>query len=253
MDIHQKLTQMQPTNRTNGIFKHFQAYIFTLLKEAECGILSPQSMKSIFYRLKKPVEESVITGDPTDLLTYLNAYLSQMSILATYSDVTTFVEWCIHTKRMDGPNQYEIYRKRHRRKSFFKGHGTPRKDLPSLATAEALIATLKSPKVKRKALELLVTGMRWRESLTLKDGVVLGKGLKPRKISLPAIPGPPWVGHYDSFRKALAKIGLKPHDLRKIYATHLAKVLRLNAYEIQAKLGHASILTSQAYVNIGEG
>ena len=59
--------------------------------------------------------------------------------------------------------------------------------------------------------------------------------------------------HYDCYRLACAKAGVKPakrplHDLRHAYATHAAATA--NAWSVKKRMGHASLQTTEKYVNL---
>lgn len=84
--------------------------------------------------------------------------------------------------------------------------------------ARARIAGLAEP-YRSMATGLLTTGLRLSEAYAVKDGKVIGKGGKPRKIFGTIGKTAP----KSTFARKLKAIGLKPHTLRKLCATRLAE------------------------------
>lgn len=91
-----------------------------------------------------------------------------------------------------------------------------------LADAKARLALISDPAVRQKALNLLDGGLRYFEEEKVKDGKVKGKGGKSRSVFMDGELSE-FDGCYDTFRRQLARVGFKPHDLRKIAATAFAR------------------------------
>lgn len=164
--------------------------------------------------------------------------------LTIWRRVTHFYEWALAKGYVQGANQYRIWKEENGR--VFKH--VYQVELPSMSydEARARIETLKDPSIKRRALEMLGSGVRWMESC--QDGdVVIGKGSKARRIYRPNVEGPAFTGNYQAFRRALQTIGLKPHMLRKLAATQLVRN-GLNESDLCAIMGWSSFNTAKAYI-----
>lgn len=90
-----------------------------------------------------------------------------------------------------------------------------------------------------------MNGLRFAESRTHKDGHVVGKGSKIRETI--HRDGPAVHASYSSVRQACKLLGVKPHDLRKAFATDLYR-RGLREVEICAVMGWESFDTARAYV-----
>jgi integrase len=116
--------------------------------------------------------------------------------------------------------------------------------------AVSLIASIEDQVIRDLARFMLVTGTRVTEALEYKnDGKVLGKGSKPRALFIPkGITYP--INHnisYSKLQKELAKVSLKPHTLRKLYATKLVNEGFKEA-DLMKLLGWNSIITASIYL-----
>jgi integrase len=161
-----------------------------------------------------------LTGDPNLLWEELeHRGMNPYSRKTTFIRVCKFWDWAIGENRIDGPNPYRKWMTTNGR--LFKH--VYKKSLPVISFAEAKqrIESLKNEAIKKQALCLLENGLRVGEHDTYKDGEVVGKGNKPRKIFGEQQPEG-WISYFKLYF-ALKEIGLKPHDLRKIRATDLAQ------------------------------
>jgi integrase len=167
-----------------------------------------------------------------------------------------FLDWLIERSYIDGPNSYRIWYKRNvkKRSAFLK----PK--IPNISFDEALsrISTIPELHVRKKAMQLLIGGLRYAESFRIDPETMytVGKGDKPRRVYLPKelleIPdfpissGQHMGSGYHLLSERLKELKLKPHDLRKIRATHLARFL--DATDLMKFFGWESIVTAQYYV-----
>lgn len=124
------------------------------------------------------------------------------------------------------------------------------KEQLTITYSEALkkVRAIKDEAVREKAMQLLATGMRWTESFTLDSrGTVLGKGNKRRKI-FNASMEINWKKSYTHFRETLKReTGLKPHSLRKLFATRLAQE-GLREADLMSVMGWSNIQTAASYL-----
>jgi integrase len=195
---------------------------------------SPSTMKSERARLWQHAE--AVNSDPEDY----HVRLTNLKF-KTYTIKTIF----IRLADFDETGRYREFLKTNRRKFL---HAYQKKEVTgSFQEARERIADIHDDAVKRKALQLLNSGARWTESHTLDDqGVVIGKGGKRRRlynVEANACDVP-----YSKFVRILKQeTGYTPHDLRKLFATHLLNS-GLPIHEVKDILGHASIQTTERYL-----
>lgn len=125
---------------------------------------------------------------------------------------------------MDGYRQWETKGKDTRFKSFLKQNARlfrsaydKKKVALSYSEAARRINTIQDDTVRRSCHFLLRSGVRISEASKCSDTVV-GKGNKVRKVFVEA---PDSFASVSQIRRALGRLGLKPHDLRKLCATRL--------------------------------
>jgi len=119
--------------------------------------------------------------------------------------------------------------------------------LPTISfdEARARISNISDERVRTKALQLLQSGLRLREYDCSGSGRVVGKGGKPRN-TVTFDQEKVWVSDY-TFRHELRKIGLRPHDLRKLAATKLYQSGFKEA-DLCAFMGWSSFNTASSYI-----
>ena len=147
-----------------------------------------------------------------------------------YSIKTTFVragelaEFAIEQGLLSGPNKVKEFIEKQAR--LFKRAYVPKTVDMTFEQAVELIEKLPNEHDRAKATELLFTGMRFSESLTLtEDGRVETKGGGFREVSLAKdMVHKPFTRCHSTFYKNLKKVGLTPHMLRKLCATKLASL-----------------------------
>lgn len=221
----------------------------TLIKQYICDMTlswAPSTLKSEEARLRRV--GPFLHLDPRLVWEKLS-HLKPYSRVTTWTRITAFYEWCIEEGKLEGPNQFKRFRRK--RAKLFK-HCYERK--PSQVSAAEIRERLKTlPRhVEQKALQLLGSGLRWSESLTLKDGFVIGKGGKKRKVfggnvSMGVQYGDLVSTNYGRLVRCLRKIGLKPHDLRKAFAQSLVEK-GLNEFDLCHVMGWESLETAKSYV-----
>lgn len=181
---------------------------------------------------------------PKDLYLILQEKLSLYSLLTTWTRIISLIDWLISEEIISGPNEYKKFKEKNKR--YFKN--VYLKSIPTLSfeTAVKRIECLPNPAVRNKALQLIYSGMRWSESFTLSpQGLIVGKGGKVRQVHSPL--EAPFPYSYATFRRHLASIGLKPHDLRKLA---LNKIVEAGADPFQLAMiaGWNSIETARSYI-----
>lgn len=108
------------------------------------------------------------------------------------------------------------------------------------------IKTIEHPETRQIAILMLTTGMRIHEALKYDgSGTIIGKGGKPRRV-FSATAAPKNLTYIQVYRE-LTRIGLKPHDLRKLAASKLA-VSGLSEADLMEVMGWNNIQTASKYL-----
>ncbi len=215
--------------------------------ESKTGSWSEATMKSERSRLRN-LEPKFLT-DPKALYECLKHIrgLKPYAIKTTFIRVGELAEYAIEAKAIkDGKNKVKEYLRA--QANLFKGAYKPK--VVSLTWEEALskIQGLEYEEDRKRALELLFTGMRWNESENFKDGQVKAKGGDTRNVSLArGIEHVEYASHYTTFYRALKKVGLTPHMLRKLAATK-ATEQGADVADLMARFGWKSAQTAFLYV-----
>lgn len=199
-------------------------------------VWSPSTFKSERSRLRRA--QQLLGGSTPQPDAAWRVFLLCFS---PYAASISFTRW-LEYKRWRGDSDvsdWERYRKKHIRNKY-------QRKLPSVSFEEAKDRLSKlSPPHRRKALELLHTGLRYSEYERVEGKEVVGKGSK-RRVLVGKVSG---VQVKDkAFRAELRQAGLKPHDLRKIFATKLAKE-GMNVFDLCAVMGWSGLNTAQSYVS----
>ena len=115
----------------------------------------------------------------------------------------------------------------------------------SYEQAKEAIEKISSPEVRGAALFILSTGIRSFELNRIgSDSTVLGKGGKTRRVYTKE---KPVVVPYHQLYRELKRVGLKPHDLRKIRATQLLRK-GMSLPDLQHAFGWNQLETAKCYL-----
>jgi integrase len=205
---------------------------------------APSTLKSERYRLQAVALH--LNGN-ADALWQSIKDNGAYSRLTTWVRVTDFYQWCLDEGKLTGGNPYRAFRKKNARlfKNCYEKH------VPTLSfdDAKVRIESLADASIRRRALEILFSGMRWAESGKHENGSVVGKGSKRRDVFVPEIQGPEFTGCYETFRLALATVGMKPHDLRKLFLNRLVE-MGANEFQLTQVAGWSSIATASSYIKV---
>jgi integrase len=171
-------------------------------------------------------------------------FFSQLqSVYKPYALKTTMIR-AADFKAWQGDDSYKQFMKTNAR--LFKN--AYEKKLVGLTYEQARekITLITGKEEREAAMLMLTTGMRVHEALKYDgSGKVIGKGAKQRNIYSNAIVS--GDTNYDSVYRELKKVGLKPHDLRKLAATQLAKAGFKEA-DLMAVMGWSNIQTASNYL-----
>lgn len=186
-----------------------------------------------------------IDGKPERLWTNTQQ-LGKYSRQTTWSRVTSFYDFLIDNGYQKGPNPYRAWRRE--KGTRFKNAYTRRTPDVSFAEALALITGICDSAVRSHCQFLLYTGARFEESLNVSStGTVIGKGGKERTLHIPETVDVSLRAPYQQVRRALAKVGLKPHTLRKILLTELARQ-GANPFVLCEVAGWSSLAPATSYI-----
>ncbi len=205
---------------------------------------SASTLRSETYRLK--AVSSYLNGDAKTLWNELEGQgMAPYARVTTWTRVTAFWDWLLEGEKAHGPNPYRIFRKKFARQ--FRHTYTKR--IPSISFDEAKrrIERIHDNDIRSKALELLSTGMRYTESFTIEAGHVTGKGGKRRAVYHSGSVPSTYSSSYSTFWRTLGRVGLKPHDLRKICMNKLVEQ-GANQFELCEIAGWSKIDTASSYI-----
>lgn len=176
----------------------------------------------------------------------LGAYTIQTNL----SILSSFYSWLVEGDHVPG-NPYAQFKKKLNRTG--RGRNAYKKRVVPLTYDSALraLSSIQDKTTRKHAIFLLRSGLRIAEAYTVEqigeEYYVLGKGNKRRRIYAK----PPLnFSDENTLRTALREVaGLKPHDLRKLFATRLVSkgVALQDVCEI---MGWNSIATAQKYLQV---
>jgi integrase len=169
-------------------------------------------------------------------------HLAPYSRVTLWTTVTAFFSWL----KPSETNPFRVFRAKNKR--LFKNCYVRRPAKLSIEEAHKAIALISDAESKALALFIIESGCRFAESQTFDGGWVNGKGNKRREVLNHSAKPVNYGKSYATFRRELAKVGLKPHDLRKIHMTWLASQ-GADSFQLKAVAGWSDIKTAESYVN----
>lgn len=201
---------------------------------------APSTLRSELYRLQSVSDK--LDGNPVKLWKGIQ-YQKPYSRLTTWTRVTEYWQWLMDEGKISyGKNPYKEWRTKNAR--VFKNVYLKKTPEITYQEAKERIGTITDPRVREKALRLLEGGLRFSESDTLRDGTVNGKGSKRRRAF--CTEGTIDCG-YGVVYRALRKIGIRPHDLRKLFLSRLVE-MGANEFELCEVAGWSNLNTASSYI-----
>lgn len=207
-----------------------------------------RSEKSRLYAIS-----DILNGDAESLWQELKQRgMKPYASLTTWIRTCHFFNWLIenehdyHTQR----NHYSDFRKRNKR--LFKYCYQRRLPTMHYAQAKRLIDGLSDSRVRETASLLLMSGLRASEAHKIQGETVVGKGNRPRLLSLPKGAKRTKISYWKLYSVLKRETGLKPHDLRKLF---LSRVVELGAspFELCEIAGWSDVKTAASYIKISDG
>jgi len=221
--------------------------------ETKKGSWADNTLYAVSVQLKSIPSEILLGNDGNALFQYLTKErkLKPYSTKINFTRAAGFIKWAVEEGRPEVNgffNNFQTFIK-HNRKLFSRVY-VPKRVGHSVAECMKRIARMTDEEARKKAMQLLTTGMRWEESFTLKDGIVVGKGGARRQVhtATPEDENVRYSKTYHTFRKELLKVGLKPHDLRKAFATYIVSSQNMNLGELMAYMGWQSTQAAGSYI-----
>lgn len=209
---------------------------------SKTGIWAESMLKSERARLNSVIH---LLTDPVspEVLWKGMAHFKPYSRITAYIRVVTYYEYVDKTTGSNNANRLREWRKENAH--LFRQKYTTR--IPQISAEEAArdISAIKDDKVRSAANFILRSGIRSFELARIdNDNNVIGKGGKQRRVYAgrvaESVP-------YHALYRALKKVGLKPHDLRKIRATDLLRQ-GMSLVDLQHAFGWSSLKTASVYL-----
>ena len=221
--------------------------------ESKANAWLPSTLRAEAYRLQSM--KDVLNGDPETLWVHLEGH-GAYSKVTYWTRAVQYWAWLMTEGKVSGKeNPYSKWRQDNARR--FSGAYQRKTPGVGLLEARDRVNRIANPQLRAKAQELLGSGMRFTESLTLANGGVVGKGGKRRKVYFDSSLSAQGVAHgaecvsYRALYDALKGVGLKPHDLRKIYAAELVK-RGANPFQLCKVMGWSNLNTAQSYIEASD-
>lgn len=205
---------------------------------------SQTTLRSERHRLRGLAAASAINGDPETLWRHLEAHSAPYARVTAWTRVGSFWQWAIEKGHVtNARNLYPEFRRENAR--LFRN--TYQRKMPEITLAEARerVEMVKNPEARELGQEFLSSGVRWIDRERQTGDVVEGKGGKRRRVATHRTNGPAIT--YRAFLRAMKPTGIKPHDLRKIVATHLCKD-GMNPADLCKVMGWNRFSTGESYI-----
>lgn len=121
----------------------------------------------------------------------------------------------------------------------------------SVAEIQGLLSKVGDAHARLLGEEILLSGTRATEALTRRGDYVVGKGGAERKVFGRALLTDSQRRErctYSKLWSELRRVGLKPHSLRKAFATEVARSGRVGEAELLRIMGWTSMQTATSYL-----
>lgn len=204
---------------------------------------APSTLKSEKHRLYGVAD--LLTGDAIQFWTHLEATQKPYGRVTTWTRVVDFWTWMLDNHHTQGDNPYAAFRRKNAR--LFKN--TYQTKTPEITFEEAIrrIKCITKSGDRGLALQIIGSGERYSESIQSGSNAIRGKGNKLRTTYRPEAEKENKQSSYASFNRSLRSIGLKPHDLRKLFASRLVEK-GVKEADLLRIMGWSSMATAKAYL-----
>lgn len=209
---------------------------------SKVGIWADSMIRSERHRLISIKHLLTNPVNPSDLWRGMGSF-KPYTRLTAYVRAITYYEYV--DKQLGSENAKILRQWRKENGHLFRKKYIP--SLPKISAEEAArdISAIRNSDVRAAADYILRSGIRAFElNSVTPDNVVIGKGGKQRRVYggkvAEKVP-------YHSLYRALKKVGLKPHDLRKIRATDLLRK-GMSIVDLQHAFGWNHMQTATVYL-----
>ena len=207
---------------------------------------SPSTVRSERYRLRRLIGHDV--QDPRALFLKLRMEMKLYSLKTLFVRAGEFYQWLMDSGHVEGnQNVFKTFLKENA--GAFKGVYAKEKVSVTFKEAREAIHGISDAEVRARALRLLTTGMRYSEADTEESGYIRGKGSKERRLfgNHQGGDAAAFSKSYSTFRRYLKDVGLKPHTLRKLFASELVHN-GVDVSDLQTIMGWSSMQTASSYL-----
>jgi hypothetical protein len=206
------------------------------------------TLRSECYRLRTVAKLVSDVSNAKRVHDELSNCLKPYSLVTTWTRLVQYYDWLIEQGLVEGENPLKAFREKNKR--LFKNSYVRKPASLSFEEARNRVNLLMGTPYFGLATFLLETGCRYTESLGFDGEYVVGKGGKKRRVYT-GRKNPSFKHSYAAFYNALKKVGLKPHDLRKIALSKLVEY-GANVFELCEIAGWSSLNTAQSYIKAND-
>lgn len=193
-------------------------------------------------RARLNASSDVLHMSPNEAYEHLKIRLAPYALKTTLIRLSDYKSWCGDTTWKHWMKQNSNTFKNSYKKEVLHG-----KDFEKVNT---MVADIVHPCYRELAKEILHSGLRASEALHRRGDHVDGKGAKIRRVFAGQRISDGDRGRltYQGLYRALRAVGLKPHTLRKVFATRLARSGRVGEADLMRVMGWSTMQTASAYL-----
>jgi integrase len=206
--------------------------------------LAPVTLKNRKARLRKQLAKIEASGEnPSLFFDLVKGDMSAYSLKTLMLEISNWYKWAVR----EGLREENLWsREVAKRAQYFKGAYQPKRLEMTYDEVVKKIDQIEDNKVREAAREILRTGVRISEVRTASFDKVTGKASKVRKFYGDSRKFEGVSKH--QIRRGLKKVGLVPHDLRKMFATRLARSGKFDDVTLCEVMGWESFDTARSYL-----
>lgn len=195
-------------------------------------------------RLRKQIANIEASGeDPSLFFDLVKGSMSAYSLKTVMLEISNWYKWAVREGiKKDNPWSREVAK----RAQYFKGAYKPKRLEMTYDEMVEKINKVSCDQVREASREILRTGVRISETRTADSDKVTGKASKVRKFYGDSRKFKGVSVH--QIRRGLKEVGLTPHDLRKMFATRLARSGKFDEVTMCEVMGWESFDTAKSYL-----
>ena len=209
---------------------------------AKTNSWAPTTLRSEGFRLKALLPLGDMITRPVDVYTTLQSKYKPYALQTLFVRLKDYMTWALKSQIIT-ENPYMGFMEENR--NLFKNAYKTEKVNVTYDQALAKIKKITDEVAQRSALVLLKGGLRSHELHQINGTEVTGKGGKVRPLMVKAPKEE--LAEYSKLYGELKKVGLKPHTLRKLFATKLVES-GMSPQDLCMVMGWSSFATAQRYL-----